>query len=487
MNKLTQKQASEFFGNLSAKEKEMAISFYFKFVEENGHDKTVDTLIAIYRIYDEPLRVMRGAIMNHLFLEDTHAMISEFSDPEEFHDKAWRYKDVNKSGKRGYDLDLESKNEIKSKEGYPIALYEGISKMIPYTTSIWANEASKAGKVRLAMRSSSDIVQFFRAVGFSQCFNDSGYTYTAYSQSIKELKNIISSYMVGGFIMPKKLNVIFGHDPFWTIVNTIFGCDMYTHADKDVWVILDLIKEMYNKNRRDENKTLLINSFSSNVLGDSIYYYVNKPWDSEDYDSISQVVIKYSEIYSKYAALGIKLDDPDLEDVIKAVEIAESECCKDNFLPKIEVTNGNITMVRVEKGDLINLYMGSLTSCCQEIGGAGEDVCIEGWTRSDSSNYVFTTSRGKIIAHMWCILASDGSIIIDSVEGFESYSHEYASIATCIAMFVNQYTDSVYISKTKHGLTRDIRGLLTLSEEKFAPEYPEYSYVDHGKFVYQVM
>ena len=143
MSKLTQNQAIEFFGNLSLEERKMAISFYFKFVEENGHDKTVDTLIAIYRIYDEPLRVMRGAIMNHLFLEDTHAMISEFSDPEEFHDKAWRYKDVNKSGKRGYDLDLESKNEIKSKEGYPIALYEGVSKSIPYASSIWAMKHPK--------------------------------------------------------------------------------------------------------------------------------------------------------------------------------------------------------------------------------------------------------------------------------------------------------------------------------------------------------
>ena len=487
MNKLTQKQASEFFGNLSAKEKEMAISFYFKFVEENGHDKTVDTLIAIYRIYDEPLRVMRGAIMEHLFLEDTHAMISEFDDPEEFHSKAWKYKDYNKSGKRTYDIREEEKAEIEKKEGRPAALYEGISKMIPYTTSIWANEASLAGKVRLAMRSSSDIVQFFRAVGFSQCFNDSGYTYTMYPRSFEMLKSIISSHMVGGFTMPKKINVVHGHDPFWTIINTIFGCDVYTHVDKHTWAILDLVKEMYHYNSRNGDDGLLINSFSSKIIEDVIYYFINKPWDSEDYRRISEVAVEYMDVYAKYIELGICIDDAGMEEVIKVVEVAESEFCKDNFLPKVEVTDGNITMSRVEKGDLINLYMGSLTSCCQEIGGAGEDVCIEGWVRPDSSNYVFKTSKGKIIAHMWCIIAKDGSIIIDSVEGFESYSHEYASIANCIATFADQYTDPVYISKTKYGLTRDIRDLLTLSEEKQAPEYPEYSYVDHGKFVYQIM
>ena len=136
------------------------------------------------------------------------------------------------------------------------------------------------------------------------------------------------------------------------------------------------------------------------------------------------------------------------------------------------------------KSDYRNLVIGNMTGCCQRIGGAGEDVCIEGWTDPYSVNAVFgSRSKDEFHAHIWVWETYHGDIVLDSVEGRSFVEH--ADVAKLILELTQQMKHKgvkVFLSNTSYGLTRDIvsyfkrRGLVS---EAICPEsVMEYSYMD---------
>ena len=65
------------------------------------------------------------------------------------------------------------------------------------------------------------------------------------------------------------------------------------------------------------------------------------------------------------------------------------------------ISTPEMDMWVLPKSDCRNLIIGDLTGCCQRIGGAGEDVCIEGWTDPYSVNAVFgSRSKDEFHAHI---------------------------------------------------------------------------------------
>ena len=136
------------------------------------------------------------------------------------------------------------------------------------------------------------------------------------------------------------------------------------------------------------------------------------------------------------------------------------------------------------KSDYRNLTMGDLTGCCQRIGGAGEDVCIEGWTDPYSVNVVFgSRSKDEFHAHTWVWETYCGDIVLDSIEGRSFVDHTLvADLVLELAQQMKKKGVKVFIGGTSYGLTSDIvsyfkrRGLVS---EVVCPEsVMEYSYMD---------
>ena len=136
------------------------------------------------------------------------------------------------------------------------------------------------------------------------------------------------------------------------------------------------------------------------------------------------------------------------------------------------------------KSDCRNLVIGDSTGCCQRIGGAGEDVCIEGWTDPYSVNVVFgSRPKDEFHAHTWVWESYHGDIVLDSIEGrsFVDYTI-VAELVLELAQQMEKKGVKVFIGGTSYGLTSDIvsyfkrRGLVS---EVVCPEsVMEYSYMD---------
>ena len=136
------------------------------------------------------------------------------------------------------------------------------------------------------------------------------------------------------------------------------------------------------------------------------------------------------------------------------------------------------------KSDYRNLMMGDLTGCCQRIGGAGEDVCIEGWTDPYSVNVVFgSRQKDEFHAHAWVWETCCGDIVLDSIEGRSFVDCvSVASLVLELAQQMKQKGVRVFLGNASYGLTRDVvshfkrRGLIS---EAVCPEsIMEYSYMD---------
>ena len=138
------------------------------------------------------------------------------------------------------------------------------------------------------------------------------------------------------------------------------------------------------------------------------------------------------------------------------------------------------TLEMLDKTDLINLNIGTLTSCCQHFSGVGREVCKEGWIDPNSVNYVVRSKSGNIYAHFWAWASQQGHIVIDSVEG-KNDPELIEHTAELIKMFSEN--ENVMISATSYGMTADVREILgvTGSIQCPAPHY-HYSYMD-GSFV----
>lgn len=170
--------------------------------------------------------------------------------------------------------------------------------------------------------------------------------------------------------------------------------------------------------------------------------------------------------------------------VIESVEFAgkNPQTCGEGVLPDVELSYEGYTMSRLEKKDVTNLYIGELTSCCQKLGGFGESVCTEGWNDLYSSNYVFKKG-GEILAHVWVWKATDGSLVLDSIEG---RSHADSRIVYELLMDFKESLDcNVLLGTSSYGLTSNILKFFTeefpeaMSEDiKIPNSITEYSYLD---------
>ena len=136
------------------------------------------------------------------------------------------------------------------------------------------------------------------------------------------------------------------------------------------------------------------------------------------------------------------------------------------------------------KSDYRNLTMGDLTGCCQRIGGAGEDVCLEGWTDPYSVNVVFgSRSKDEFHAHIWVWETYHWDIVLDSVEGRSFVDH--TTVARLILELVQQMKSKgvrVFLNNTSYGLTEDVVSYLKrrgmLSEAICPDSMTMYSYMD---------
>lgn len=150
--------------------------------------------------------------------------------------------------------------------------------------------------------------------------------------------------------------------------------------------------------------------------------------------------------------------------------------------PAIELSVGSVSMELLPKNDPINLYIGEFTACCQKLGSVGERVCTDGWNDKHSVNYVFkSATSGKIIAHAWVWEDIEGNYVIDSLEG---RAHaDISDISSLVFSFAKECKktlgNSVRISKTGYGMTRDVVSKLNLSEQTVCLEpSTDYGYMD---------
>ena len=173
--------------------------------------------------------------------------------------------------------------------------------------------------------------------------------------------------------------------------------------------------------------------------------------------------------------------NPNIREVLEYTGVNPSKNVAHNF-PAIELSVGSVSMELLPKNDPINLYIGEFTSCCQKLGSVGEKVCTDGWNDKYSVNYVFkSATSGKIIAHAWVWEDIEGNYVIDSLEG---RAHaDISDISSLVFSFAKECKktlgNSVRISKTGYGMTRDVISKLNLSEQTVCLDSStEYGYMD---------
>lgn len=136
------------------------------------------------------------------------------------------------------------------------------------------------------------------------------------------------------------------------------------------------------------------------------------------------------------------------------------------------------------KSDHRNLTMGDITGCCQKIGGAGEEVCKEGWTDPYSINIVFGDRKAdEFYAHAWVWETSKGDIVLDSIEGRSFVNHATVSkLVLELAAQMKEKDIRIYLSDTSYGLTKDVVSRLKaegyISQDVCPDSITEYSYMD---------
>lgn len=149
------------------------------------------------------------------------------------------------------------------------------------------------------------------------------------------------------------------------------------------------------------------------------------------------------------------------------------------LLPEVNyISSEGYTLSMLPKTSVENLYLGDLTSCCQHLGGVGEDVCIEGWDDPNSINYVVRSPSGAIYAHFWVWVNNKGNIIIDSVEGRDD-ERLRVNVIELVSKFYREHTNSL-LATTDYGYTSEVAEHLGLDGNQ-SPGEPvgiKYSYLD---------
>ena len=175
----------------------------------------------------------------------------------------------------------------------------------------------------------------------------------------------------------------------------------------------------------------------------------------------------------------------DFENIMQAGLDPDEKTEPSALLKSIKGTNAaEMDMWVLPKGDHRNLTMGDITGCCQRVGGAGEDVCIEGWTDPYSVNVVFGNRKAdEFYAHAWAWQTSKGDVVLDSVEGRSFVDHATVSrLVLELATQMKEKGTKVFLSDTSYGLTRDVVSRLKvggyISQDVCPDSIADYSYMD---------
>lgn len=183
---------------------------------------------------------------------------------------------------------------------------------------------------------------------------------------------------------------------------------------------------------------------------------------------ISAIACKYA-LY-EHEAISM-FENPGSKAVLEFLEEhAHKPNTDEHNMPVTEtITVDGYTVSLLPKTDFRNLYIGELTGCCQKLGGAGEDVCIEGWYDQYSSNYVLATSSGKILAHFWLWQTTEGGYVIDSVEARSSMDVDILTDLVVEWVDVALGKAHIFISDCGYGITQQVvkklREEFTLTKE----------------------
>lgn len=175
----------------------------------------------------------------------------------------------------------------------------------------------------------------------------------------------------------------------------------------------------------------------------------------------------------------------DFENIMDAGLDPDERTEPSSLLKSIKGANTErVDMWVLPKGDHRNLTMGDITGCCQRIGGAGEDVCIEGWTDPYSINVVFGNRKtDEFYAHTWVWQTAQGDIVLDSIEGRSFVDHDTISrLVLELATQMEEKGVKVFLSDTSYGLTNDAVSRLKvggyISQDVCPDSITEYSYMD---------
>ena len=162
-------------------------------------------------------------------------------------------------------------------------------------------------------------------------------------------------------------------------------------------------------------------------------------------------------------------------------------------MPSFSASVEGMTLSKLPEFDLINMYIGDLTGCCQHLTGAGKRVCKDGWKNSHNCNYIFKSDSGAIVAHMWVWMDRAANLIIDSVEA-RSYAsmEEIAELIRAFGKYMATRGHKTLVSKQALGKGRKVIEILNLEEKCIAGQQMHneewgYSDTDPGDKCYVVM
>ena len=165
-----------------------------------------------------------------------------------------------------------------------------------------------------------------------------------------------------------------------------------------------------------------------------------------------------------------------------AIWVAKTPLGNAGSMPAFAASINGMSLSKLPESDLVNLYIGDLTGCCQHLAGAGKRVCKEGWRTDNNCNYVFRSPNGTIIAHMWVWLDSNGNLVADSIEARSFASRE--DIARLLKIFAQEMGakgHKILIRQYMLCVEDDIAGFLGLEKKAYAGETlhgKEWSYSD---------
>lgn len=148
-----------------------------------------------------------------------------------------------------------------------------------------------------------------------------------------------------------------------------------------------------------------------------------------------------------------------------AIWVAKTPLGNDGSMPAFAASINGMSLIKLPESDLANHYIGDLTGCCQHLDGAGKKVCKDGWKNSHNCNYVFRSSSGTTIAHMWVWMDSNGNLVADSIEARSFASRDdMARLLKIFAQEMSAKGHKVLIRQYMLCVEEDIAGFLGLEK-----------------------